>query len=78
MRKSVVRGKTKTKNMLSSNIRHFRKSLKLTQGEFSKLIGLSVTSISNYERGKSLPSASAMKKITEAMGDKSHVLFEER
>ena len=78
MRLKTKKRQTKVRNMLSSNIRHIRKSLKLNQNEFSELVGISVTSISNYENGKVIPSLRTLNKIAAAAGKKANVLFEER
>lgn len=51
------------KSMLSAKIRHFRKSLGLTQEEFCSAINLEVTNLSNIENGKSYPSLQTMIKI---------------
>ena len=40
----------------------------LTQKEAAKLIGISVYSLINYERGKSFPSVPTIKKVEEVYG----------
>jgi len=78
MRKKVSKSKVKTRNMMSANLKHLRKQMKLNQKEFSELTGISVTTISNYENRKCVPSFKSIGKIAAAVGENAYMLFEVR
>jgi DNA-binding XRE family transcriptional regulator len=55
------------------NVRHmkqrdFRKAHRMTQAEFARRIGVHSVTVSLYETGKQLPSASTMRRIREEFG----------
>ena len=49
-------------------LKAIRINKKLSQEEASKLIGISVDTLGNYERGKSFPDIPILKKIEEVYG----------
>ena len=55
----------KYKIALGENIRKIRKRFKLTQDNFSEIIGIEPSSLSNIENGKSFPSAYTIIQIQE-------------
>ncbi len=52
---------------LSESIRHFRTMRKLTQEELAKAISISPQAISKWERGESLPDASLLPALADAL-----------
>lgn len=53
--------------ILGTNIKKAREKMGLTQGELSKLTGITTTQISHIERGKSYPHAKTLNKILDAL-----------
>ncbi|SOC79857.1 Helix-turn-helix [Salinimicrobium sediminis] len=51
--------------MQGSEIKELRKRLRLSQTEFGKLIGASLRSVQNYEKGNTQPSADVLLKLLE-------------
>lgn len=60
-------------NLLTNNIKEFRKIKKITQEEMAKQIGMGRTALSRIENGVYFPSAKTMEKISnylnEPLGD---------
>ncbi len=54
-----------TSNILGNRIAKLRKSSKLTQIEFSKILNISNTTLSQYESGKRIPSDDIKLKIAD-------------
>ena len=49
-------------------IRNYRKKNKYTQQQFAKMLGISISTLSNYETGKSLPDMHTLVQLTELIG----------
>ncbi len=50
-------------NTVGGNIRHLRKELGLTQKELAFRVGLTQAQISDYERGRRIPSLHSLDKL---------------
>ena len=48
---------------VGGNIRHLRKELGLTQKELARRVGLTQAQISDYERGRRIPSLHSLDKL---------------
>ncbi|MBE7707581.1 MAG: helix-turn-helix transcriptional regulator [Cyanobacteria bacterium SIG27] len=66
----------KYKIALGENIRKIRKRFKLTQDNFSEIIGIEPSSLSNIENGKSFPSAFTIIQIQEKLKVKAEEIFD--
>ncbi len=66
----------KYKIALGENIRKIRKRFKLTQDNFSEIIGIEPSSLSNIENGKSFPSAYTIIQIQEKLKVKAEEIFD--
>ncbi len=66
----------KYKIALGENIRKIRKRFKLTQDNFSEIIGIEPSSLSNIENGKSFPSALTIIQIQEKLKVKAEEIFD--
>jgi transcriptional regulator with XRE-family HTH domain len=53
---------------IGKRLRAIRESLKLTQAELAKKVGLTQSAISHFEEGKRTPSAQALEKIANGLG----------
>jgi len=62
---NVKRGNIMTGNILGNRIADLRKSSKLSQIEFSKILNISNTTLSQYESGKRIPSDDVKLKIAD-------------
>ena len=58
----------KTAINVGNAIRDYRKKNKYTQEQFSKMLGISVSTLSNYETGKCLPDMQTLIQLTEMIG----------
>ena len=58
----------KTAMNVGMAIRNYRKKNKYTQQQFAKMLGISVSTLSNYETGKSLPDMRSLVQLTELIG----------
>lgn len=56
-------------------LKQARQDKKYTQAEAAKLLGISVETLGNYERGKSYPDIPTLRKIEELYGVPYHRLF---
>ncbi len=56
------------KKEIGKIIRDRRKFLKITQRDFSEIVGLSLRNYIDIENGKANPTFEALKKITDAQG----------
>lgn len=56
-----------TKEVFGSNIKQYRKSLKITQEEFAEKVDLSVDMISRVERGVTGPSFNTIDKMADIL-----------
>ena len=56
------------KQIIASNIVHYRKAMNLTQAEFAERLQYSDKAISKWERGESLPDIVIMRKIADMFG----------
>ncbi len=63
--------------LLGQEVRRMRTSRDLTQSELGKLVGLSLTSIHNIEKGTHSPIEKIVQ-IATALGYEMHVSFEEK
>lgn len=52
-----------------------RVNAKMNQREFAEFMGVDVSTITNWEKGKSEPSASQLRKISEAAGIPMDFIF---
>ncbi len=66
------------KNAFSRELKAVRKSHKLTQTEFAEKIGVSLTSVSNYECGKAIPSPKTINRIYQEFNLDDTALFDVR
>lgn len=64
------------KEALGQNIRKIRKRLKYTQDNFSEIIGIEPSSLSNIENGKSFPSAHTIIRIQEKFKIRAEEIFD--
>ena len=55
-----------------------RKRQKITQKQLSQLTGISQANICNIEKGSSKPTIDSLKKISDALGKRLSVTFEDR
>ncbi len=53
---------------MAITLKSARVNVNLTQAQAAKLIGITVDTLSNYERGKSYPDVPVIKKIEEVYG----------
>lgn len=57
-----------TKKEIGQKIRYRRKFLKITQKDFSEIVGLSLRNFIDIENGKANPTLDALQKITDTLG----------
>ena len=62
-------------NRVGKRIQEYREKAKITQEKLAEKVGLSVTGISNIERGVNYPSLENFIKITNAIGISSDLLL---
>lgn len=65
----------KIRNYLSDEIYKIRKSNKLTQKEFAKLLNVSLVTISNIENRKCLPTPRLIRDISTKFGEDADLLY---
>jgi transcriptional regulator with XRE-family HTH domain len=60
---------------IGKHIKALRESAKLTQPQLAKKVGLTYIQIGRYERGISMPSSDALKKLASVLGTTSDFLM---
>lgn len=63
------------KKQLGQKIQMLRKKLKLTQEQFSELVGIDPKNVSKIENGNNYPSAETLTSIADALGVDIYELF---
>ncbi|UPK45737.1 LexA family protein [Paenibacillus pabuli] len=64
--------------VFASNIHNLRKSKNMTQSDFADLLGVSPSTISDWEKAKKYPRAGTIEKIASTFGIYKSKLFEEQ
>lgn len=64
-----------TDNRVGKRIQQYREKAKISQEKLAEMVGLSVTGMSNIERGINYPSLENFIKITNAIGISSDLLL---
>jgi transcriptional regulator with XRE-family HTH domain len=64
------------KDILGKNIKHFRFYRQLSQAELAEKADISVTFLSNIERGKMFPKAETLSRLTESLDVEVFELFQ--
>lgn len=65
------------KNIISKNIMHYRKELKLTQAELAERLNYSDKAISKWERAEAVPDVAVLNQMATIFGTKLDVLCSE-
>jgi len=63
------------KDILGKNIKYFRFHRQLSQSALAEKANISVTFLSNIERGKMFPKVETLSRITESLNVEVHELF---
>jgi transcriptional regulator with XRE-family HTH domain len=63
------------KDILARNIKYFRYHRELSQSQLAEKADISVTFLSNIERGKMFPKVETLSRITESLNVDVHELF---
>lgn len=61
----AIMNETRMKNAISANIAYYRKRAGYTQSDLAASLGVKVTTVSTWERGRSLPDADTLFSICE-------------
>jgi transcriptional regulator with XRE-family HTH domain len=64
------------KDILGKNVKYFRFHRQLSQAELAEKADISVTFLSNIERGKMFPKAETLSRLTESLGVEVFELFQ--
>jgi len=64
------------KNILGRNIKYFRFHKRLSQSKLAEKADISITFLSNIERGKMFPKVETLSRITESLDVEVHELFQ--
>ena len=68
---------TKVKDVFAKHIIKLRKNRHMTQGDFADLLGVGVSTVSDWETGKKLPRAGTIEKMARTFNISKSSLFEE-
>lgn len=68
---------TKVKDVFAKHIMKLRKNRHMTQGDFAELLGVGVSTVSDWETGKKLPRAGAIENLSRLFNVSKSSLFEE-
>lgn len=63
------------KNILSRNIKNFRTQRQLSQAQLAEKANISITFLSNIERGKMFPKVETLSRLTESLDVEVQELF---
>jgi transcriptional regulator with XRE-family HTH domain len=63
------------KDIFAKNIKYFRYHRKLSQSQLAEKADISITFLSNIERGKMFPKVETLSRLTESLGVEVHELF---
>jgi len=64
------------KDLLARNIKYFRTQRQLSQAQLAEKANISVTFLSNIERGKMFPKVETLSRLTESLGVEVQELFQ--
>lgn len=73
--KTHTKEKTSLRDILSSNVKYYRRQAELTQADFAKAIGTDPVYISYIENGQRFPSVDFIEKMAEILDIDSYRLF---
>ena len=63
------------KGVLAKNLKYFRIQRQLSQAQLAEKANISITFLSNIERGKMLPKVETLSRLTESLDVEVHELF---
>lgn len=73
----MAKEKDRIKILVGNNIRKYRRLRKLSQEKLAELVDISVSSLSNLERGNAYPATDTLEKIITVLGVSLNMIFVE-
>ena len=71
----MAKEKDRIRVLVGNNIRRYRRLQSLSQEQLAELINISVSSLSNLERGNAYPNTDTLEKIIAALNIRLEMLF---